>query len=129
VTAERASDLAARWPQAAHRTLCPAIGPPSPAHRTRRCWTLSFQDGALTIDHGQNPPDGAVTLTAPARTWLALLAGAANLAAELRAGRIRLLDPAAPADRPPATQEVAHLLAHLTGLAAQHETAPAKPPA
>jgi hypothetical protein len=90
-----------------------------PGNRRARRWAISFDDSVLTIRTDTEPSADETALVASAGTWLALLHGEANMAVELRARRLRLLDP--PFDGPPDGQTdmsaVTHLLAHLTGLA------------
>ena len=90
VPEQRARELAGRWPEAVGQTLCLAVEPAVPGTGVSRRWTLSWQDGDLTVSQeNAEPPADARTLAAPARTWLALFGGTANMAAELRAGKLR----------------------------------------
>jgi protein-tyrosine sulfotransferase len=116
VPAEQARELAERWPDAAKRGLCLMVEPPAPAQGGGRRWILTWPDGALAIGEDEHPPEGTRVLAATARTWAALLGGAANLAAEQRAGRLRLLDPAADPHSHALPAAPLHLLAHLLGL-------------
>jgi hypothetical protein len=122
IPGQRALDFADRWPEAARRTLCIAVEPPVAGAGARRRWTLAYTGGDLAIQQDENPPADAVTLAAAPSTWLALFAGTANMAAELRANRLRLLDPTAEFPRRGNQSAVTHLLAHLLGLAASDDT-------
>jgi protein-tyrosine sulfotransferase len=125
---QRAIDLAERWPEAARRTLCVAVEPSVAGAGARRRWTLSYQDGDLAIRQDEEPPVDAVTFAAAASTWLALFGGTANVAAEQRANRLRLLDPTASTDGPGSRPGAIHLLAHLIGLAASGDASFVKVP-
>jgi hypothetical protein len=123
IPGQRASDLAARWPEAARRTLCLAVEPPAPGTGARRCWALSYdEDGELAVRRAEQPPAGAATLSASAHTWLALFGGTANFATELRAGSIRHLGSPAGDSGQGAGFAVTQLLAHLAGLAGTART-------
>jgi hypothetical protein len=117
VPEQRARELAGRWPEAVGQTLCLAVEPAVPGTGVSRRWTLSWQDGDLTVSQeNAEPPADARTLAAPARTWLALFGGTANMAAELRAGKLRFLEPLADTAGPGHRQAATHLLAYLIGL-------------
>jgi Sulfotransferase family len=128
IPAQRATDFAERWPEAARRTLCVAIEPPVAGAGARRRWTLSYQDGDLAIRQDEEPPEDAVTLAAAPSTWLGLFAGTANMATELRTNRLRFLDSSTDSLRRGNQPAVTHLLAHLLGLAASDDTKAAKVP-
>lgn len=122
IPAERARELAGRWPAAARRTLCLAVEPSIPRTGAGHRWILSYEDRALTVRQDEALPADAGTLVGPARTWLAILGGTANLAAELRAGRLRFLDASADANGPGYRSAASHLLAQLIGLAGPGQT-------
>ena len=119
LTGQPSAELATRWPDTASKRLAIVIGPShgtGPGHG----WVISCEDSGLVL-HKETAPDTAETMImATGSTWLAILAGRANLAAELRAGRLRLTTPAlgersnAGGIPPPEL----HLLAQLLGLAA-----------
>jgi Sulfotransferase family len=128
ISRQQAIDLAERWPEAAQRTLCVAVEPPVAGAGGRRRCTLSCEDGVLVIRQDEEPPADAVTFAAAAATWLALLGGTANMAAELRANRLRFLDPSADSPHRRSQPTVTQLLAHLLGVAASGDFSTAKVP-
>lgn len=121
--ASPAADQAASWP-AGTRQLALII---APSRRTvpARGWALSRADSALTIRAITAPDPGDAAIAATGATWLAILTGQANMAAELRAGRFRFRQPAASQAPEPAGDLPGELrlLARLLGLAA-HVPAP-----
>jgi hypothetical protein len=124
IPAGRARELAGRWPGAAARTLCLAIEPSAGGAGGGRRWSMSYTDGDLTVREEAEPLADASTLVAAAGTWLALFGGTANMAAELRAGRLRFSGSASSQDagRQEQWSGTAHLLAHLLGLAGSGDT-------
>ncbi|HEY2577090.1 MAG TPA: sulfotransferase [Streptosporangiaceae bacterium] len=119
VPEDRLRDLARRWPAIAGRNLVIAVQPANGSRR-RHCWTVSCADSVLTVRQAENEGDATVTVLAPPATWQALLDGQANFAAEMRAGRLRLVTtPAGPHTGETVNLTAAmHLIAHLLGLAA-----------
>jgi protein-tyrosine sulfotransferase len=122
VSEHRLRELARRWP-ATRSNLVIAVQPPDGA-RPSRCWTVSCAGSALTICQGESQGEASATVLAAPDTWQALLDGQANLAAEQRAGRLRLLDGSAePHTEGPANFWAGmHLIAHLLGLAGSSQS-------
>lgn len=110
-------ELTRRWSAGVSSRLCVAVESPIPGAGAGRCWALSHQDSELVVCEEDQPPADATTLVASARTWLALLKGTANAAAELRKGRLRLLDRPAEVGNQKNVSATTHVLAHLLGLA------------
>ncbi len=125
-----------RWFHATNKTLAIEIQPHRGALGHR--WILSFADSELivgeeTVSEKSGTREGAIgrdeegafdrdsdaVLTGSAATWRALLTGLANMATELRAGRLRLARPAPgmPAIGAPSLPEEIHLIGRLLGLA------------
>jgi hypothetical protein len=117
--ARPAADLAARWPAAASRQLALLVGPAG-GTSSGLGWALSLKDSGLTIRDETVPDPSGATIAAAGCTWLAILTGQANIAAELRAGRLRITGPATRfrADLPANTHAEARALAELLGLTA-----------
>jgi len=110
-----AAGLDARWPASACGQLALLVGPPGGTGPAAG-WTVSREDGGLAIREGVKPDPAGSVIAAAGATWLALLTGQANMAAELRAGRLRVTG--ANADKPASMHAEVRVLAHLLGLAA-----------
>jgi hypothetical protein len=116
-----AAGLAAQWPAGASRQLALLVGPASGTGPALG-WTLSCEDSGLTIrDWAAADPAGA-TIAATGATWLAILTGQANMAAELRTGRLRVTGPGA--DAPGNMYAEVRVLARLLGLTGATSAAP-----
>lgn len=108
-----AAEVAAQWPAGASRQLTLLVGPASDTGPALG-WTLSCDDSGLSVlDWAATDPAGA-TIAAAGATWLAILTGQANMAAELRAGRLRVTGPGA--DVPGSMRAEVRVLARLLGL-------------
>jgi putative sterol carrier protein len=117
---ERVREFASRWPAAVAQSLAVAIEPSRPGADPAHRWVLSYdEDCALTVRADTPPRADEATLVASSGTWLALLHGEANMAVELRASRLRFLDPAdgGRAASPGSLSLATHLLAYLLDLA------------
>jgi len=115
------ADLAAQWPAGASRQLALLVGPasgPGPALG----WTLSWEDSGLTVRDWAAADSVGATIAATGATWLAILTGQANMAAELRAGRLRLTGPSV--DAPGNMYAEVRMLAQLLGLSGATIAAP-----
>ncbi|HEY6315155.1 MAG TPA: sulfotransferase [Streptosporangiaceae bacterium] len=133
VPSQQASRLMKRWPVAAQKTLAVEIQPQRSSRGHR--WTLRFTGSEMGVeeDTGSEVPtakeeaagqDGDAFLTGPAATWHALLTGQANMATELRTGRLRLArsTPRMPAMGAPDLPEEINLISHLIGLAGEENS-------
>jgi hypothetical protein len=107
--------LAAPWP-AAGQQLALLIGPARGAGPARG-WTISRGDSGLIIRDGVAADPAGVAIAASGATWLAILTGQVNLAAELRTGRLRVTgtDTGAPAGMHADVRALARLLGLTTG--------------
>jgi hypothetical protein len=125
VPSQRAKYLMKRWFRAANKALVIEIQPQRGSFGHR--WTLSFADSELIVGEGTVGErsgtraigrDGDAVLTGSAATWRALLTGQANMATELRTGRLRLAQstPGMPARGTPNLPEEIHLIGGLIGL-------------
>jgi protein-tyrosine sulfotransferase len=129
-------NAARRWPDAVGRTLVIAVQPSQGSGQGRRM-RISCADSALTISQeattgsqeattgsqGETGGEAAITLLASPGTWQALLEGRANVAAEMRAGRLLLGDTSGGPHAIEATTLRAemHMIAHLLGLGAGNQ--------
>jgi protein-tyrosine sulfotransferase len=112
--------LAASWPESASRQIALVIGPVQGSGPALG-WTISYDDSGLAVRVGAAPDQAGAAIEATGVTWLSILNGRANMAGELRAGRLRVTIPAdRPRREPPGgVLPEAHLLAYLLGLSTQ----------
>jgi hypothetical protein len=123
-----AADVAALWPDAASKRLTLLV---TAARGTgpARGWTISREDAGLSVGEQIAQDRAGVVVAATGATWLAIVTGQANLAAEERAGRLRFAGPAAaePSGAPVTMLAGMRLLARLLGLTANQRATMSAP--
>jgi protein-tyrosine sulfotransferase len=114
--AARPAELAVQWPAAASRQFTLLVGSAWRDGPTEG-WAVSCLDSVLSVRDVAVPDPASVAIAATGATWLAILAGQVNLAAEMLAGRLRISHPDGEASANPHTQLLA--VARLLGLGAR----------